>query len=148
MKTLLKGLAMLILLFSSYSICAQSSNTLRTPMFKSAGERIPAAISELEKAFSAKNGTEVSFKFKNFAFTGIVISSVKKYDNLYSATIEIPSMKNTLLSISKRINDDRTITYVGRMINDKSTDGYELIKNTDGSYTFHKILTEDLIQDY
>lgn len=148
MKTLLKGLAMLILLYSANSLCAQTSNTQRTLMFKSVGDRVPAAITELEKAFSAKSGTEVHFKFQNFAFTGTIISSVKKYENLYSTTIEITSMKNTLLSLSKRINDDLTITYVGRILNDKASDGYELIKNTDGTYTFHKILSEELIQDY
>ncbi len=148
MKTLHKGLAMLILLIISDSLFAQTDNLRRSPMFKDIGDRVPAALTELEKAFDAKPGTEVNFKFRNLAFSGTVISSVKKYENLYSVIIESKSLNNTLLSISRRINDDKSITYVGRILNQKAADGYELVKNTDGSYTFHKILTEELIQDY
>ena len=52
------------------------------------------------------------------------------------------------LSISKRIDDDNTITYVGRIINEKYADGYELIKDKSGNYSFNKIKTADLIQDF
>ena len=57
-------------------------------------------------------------------------------------------MQNSLFSISKRINDDNTITYVGRIINEKYADGYELKKDNYGNYTFNKIKTEELIQDF
>jgi len=57
-------------------------------------------------------------------------------------------LQNTLLSISKRINDDNTITYVGRIINEKYADGYELKKDNNGNYSFNKIRTEELIQDF
>lgn len=148
MKTLHKGLAMLILLIISNSLFAQTDNLRRSPMFKNIGDRVPAALTELEKAFVAKPGTEVNFKFRNLAFSGTVISSVKKYENLHSVIIESKSLNNTMLSLSRRINDDKSITYVGRILNQKAADGYELVKNSDGSYTFHKILTEELIQDY
>lgn len=148
MKTLHKGLAMLILLIISNSLFAQTDNLRRSPMFKDIGDRVPAALTELEKAFVAKPGTEVNFKFRNLAFSGTVISSVKKYENLHSVIIESKSLNNTMLSLSRRINDDKSITYVGRILNQKAADGYELVKNSDGSYTFHKILTEELIQDY
>lgn len=148
MKPLHRGLALLILLTISNSIFAQTDNLKRAPLFRNIGDRVPASLTELEKAFVAKPGTEVSFKFHNLALSGTVISSVKKYENLYSVIIESKSLNNTLLSLSKRINDDKSITYVGRILNQKASDGYELVKNTDGTYTFHKILTEELIQDY
>jgi hypothetical protein len=52
------------------------------------------------------------------------------------------------LSISKRINDDQTITYVGRIINNNYADGYELKREKNGSYTMHKIKTDALIEDF
>ena len=148
MKTLLRGLVILILLISANTLSAQTDNVQRKPMFKKIGERVPAAITELEKAFEAKAGADVSFKFYNLAFSGTIISSVRKFENLYSVVIESKSLNNALLSLSKRINDDKSITYVGRILNQNASDGYELIKNADGTYTFHKILTEELIQDY
>jgi hypothetical protein len=61
--------------------------------------------------------------------------------------VKSPTLNNTLLAISKRINDDKTITYVGRIINDKYADGYEL-KKENGSYAMHKIKTDALVEDY
>jgi hypothetical protein len=57
-------------------------------------------------------------------------------------------LHNTLLSISKRINDDNSITYVARIINEKYADGYELKKDIAGNYSFNKIKTDELIQDF
>jgi len=53
-----------------------------------------------------------------------------------------------LLSISRRIDDDNTVTYVGRILNENSTDGYQLVKDKSGKYSFNKIKTADLIQDF
>ncbi len=50
-------------------------------------------------------------------------------------------LQNALLSISRRINDDNSVTYVGRIINEKYADGYELIKDNSGNYSFTKIKT-------
>ena len=88
----------------------------------------------LSKAFNVPEGGKVKLNFGNFAFNGIVTSSIKRYDNLYTVIVKSPSLNNTLLAISKRINDDKTITYVGRIINDKYADGYELKKENNGSY--------------
>ena len=148
MKSLHTGIALLFFLIISVPLSAQTSTLSRKPIFKSASDRLPTAVSELNKAFLAKEGSDVSFKFHNLAFSGKVVSSAMKYGKLQSVVIESSSMKNTLLSLSKRVNDDKTITYTGRILNQGASDGYELIRNQDGTYTFQKILTEDLIQDY
>lgn len=148
MKTLQIGITLCFLFISAMTAKAQIPTMQRQPLFKNAAEKLPAAITELDKAFTAKEGTEVAFKFHNFSFSGTVQSSIKRYENLYSVIIKSTSPDNTLLSISKRINEDKSVTYIGRIINEKSVDGYELIKNTDGTYAFHKIKTEDLIQDF
>ncbi len=57
---------------------------------------------------------------------------------MYTVIVKSPALNNTLLAISKRINDDKTITYVGRIINDKYADGYELKKEQNGSYAMNK----------
>ena len=62
--------------------------------------------------------------------------------------VKSPSFNNALLCLSKRINDDNSITYVGRIINEKYADGYALVKDNAGNYSFTKIKTEDLIQDF
>jgi hypothetical protein len=148
MKTINILFVLCLAILFTYNTSAQAVSPSKPHLFRSTSERLPTAITELDKAFSATEGTTLQFKFYNLSFGGTVISSVKRYDNLYSVIIRSSSLNNTLLSISKRINDDKTITYVGRIINEKYADGYELIKGIDGSYAFNKIATETLIQDY
>lgn len=146
MKTLLNGLALLTLLTISPKLFAQYGAVKKHPVYLKKAERIPAPVMELEKAFKAKEGATVEMKFNDLPLKGKVLSSIRRYDNLYSIIIQ--SDANTLVSLSKRINDDRSVTYAGRIINDQSSDGYELKTNGKGTYTLLKVPTEDLIQDF
>lgn len=128
---------------------AQIAKTARPYLFSNYAAILPATVAELDKAFLAKQGTSIQLQFSNnFSFTGTVSSSVQKYSNLSSVVIESQLLHNSVLAISKRINDDNSITYVGRIINEAYSDGYELKKDDKGNYAFNKIKTEDLIQDY
>ena len=149
MKTISKVLALCMLLTATYHVKAQVLSSSRPDLFNSFSANIPTAEAELDKAFTATVGSSIQLNFSNkFSFTGTIFSSIKKYSNLYSVIIKSPVLHNSLLSISKRINDDNTITYVGRIINEKYADGYVLQKDNAGNYSFNKIKTEDLIQDY
>lgn len=134
---------------ASYHTNAQVTISSKPSLFNNFSANISTAVNELDKAFLGAEGSSIQFNFaNNFSFAGTVFSSVQRYSNLSSVIIKLPSLQNSLLSISKRINDDNTITYVGRIINEKYADGYELKKDNYGNYTFNKIKTEDLIQDF
>lgn len=148
MKALHIGIAVLFLLMINLSVSAQAPTKQRETFFRNVSDRLPAAVTELDKAFSAKKGTAVSFKFYNMLFNGTVISSANKPGGIQSVVIASADLKNTILSLSKRTNDNKTTVYTGRIINQNASDGYVLTENQDGTYTFHKIRTEDLIQDY
>lgn len=147
MKPLLNGLPLLLLMITTSTLFAQVHPEKKQAMFKESADRVPVAVSELEKAFSVQKGATTTIQFSELNFTGTVVNSVKRYENLYSVIIRNKD-NNTLLSFSKKINDDLTVTYVGRIINENASDGYELKKETDGTYTFRKIQTDELIQDY
>ncbi|MFS8081887.1 MAG: hypothetical protein ACMG51_00435 [Ginsengibacter sp.] len=148
MKTLTRlfVLCLSVMIFSSSDAQVLTSN--RPYLFKDVNNQIPATISELDKAFTVPAGTTLQLRFNNFLFNGTVTSSIKRYDKLYSVIIHSPSLHNTLFSISRRINDDNTITYVGRILNEQYADGFELVKNKDGSYLLNKTKTDEMIQDY
>ncbi len=149
MKTIPKLFVSGFLVASTFSSSAQISRSVRPYLFANYSSKIPASVAELDKAFTAATGSAVKFVFSSgFTFNGTVISSVQKYNNLSSVLIKSPALNNTLLSISKRVNDDNTITYVGRIINEKYADAYELVKDETGNYSFTKIKTEELIQDF
>jgi hypothetical protein len=127
---------------------AQILTSNRQNYFSKYAEKLPTATSELEKAFTATEGAKVKINFAGLSFNGIVTSSIKRYDNLYSVVIKAPGLSNSILAISRRINDDNTISYVGRIINEKYADGFELRKEGNGSYAMNKIRTDALIEDY
>ena len=148
MKIITKMAILAIAIMVSYSSHAQILTSNRQNYFNKYAERLPANVSELEKAFSTEEGGKVKINFGNFSFYGIVTSSVKKYENLQSIVVKSPDLNNTLLAISRRINEDKTISYVGHIINEKYADGFELRKDNDGSYAMNKIKTDALIEDY
>ena len=149
MKTKSRLFALCILLSITFITKAQVESSVRPNLFNSFSANIPASINELDKAFTATQGSSIQFNFSNkFPFSGVVLSSVQRYSNLSSVIIKSSLLQNALLSISRRINDDNSITYVGRIINEKYADGYELIKDNAGNYSFNKIKTQDLIQDF
>jgi hypothetical protein len=149
MKTLSIVFVSCITLLVSFHAHAQVITSSRPYLFSNFSASIPAAAAELDKAFLGAEGTSIRLNFSNnFSINGTIFSSVQRYSNLSSVIIKLPLLQNSLLSVSKRINDDHTITYVGRIINEKYADGYELNKDTNGNYTFNKIKTEELIQDF
>ena len=149
MKIINKAVVLGIILIAAFNTNAQVVKSPRPYLFNNLTANIPTAVAELDKAFLGAEGSSVQLNFANkFSLAGTVLSSVHRYSNLSSVIIKLPLFHNSLLSISKRINDDSTITYVGRIINEKYADGYELAKDKNGQYTFNKIKTEDLIQDF
>lgn len=148
MKIMYKVAAICMIVLFSYNGHAQILTSNRQNHFDRYAADLPTPESELSKAFNVPEGRKVKLNFGDFAFNGIVTSSVKRYDNLYTVIVKSPDLNNTILAISKRINDDKTITYVGRIINDKYADGYELKKENNGSYAMHKIKTDALVEDY
>ena len=149
MKTASRLFVLCLLLTLSINTHAQVITSSRPELFSSYSNNIAASTSALNKALNAKVGSSIQIDFANqFSFSGIVLSSVQKYSNLSSVIIRSPLLKNSLLSVSKRINDDNTITYVGHIINEKFADGYELVQDKTGNCSFNKIKLTDLIQDY
>jgi len=145
-----KIVALCMLLTFTYPSNAQvTAMASRPAVFSNFSSNITATAVELDKSFTAKTGSAIQLNFgNNFSFTGTVLSSVQKYKNLKSVIIKSPLFKDALLSISRRIDDNNTVTYVGRILNENSTDGYQLVKDKSGKYSFNKIKTADLIQDF
>lgn len=149
MKIIKQAFALCVIVCFTFTSNAQNISARKPLLFNNSAVNFEAKTTELDKAFTADIGSSVQLNFaNNFTFNGTILSSVQRYGKLSSIIIKSPSLHNTLLSVSKRINDDNSVTYIGRILNESYADGYELKKSSDGSYTFHKIKTEDLIQDY
>jgi len=147
MKTLTKASVLLILLVVTYTSQAQKAYEL-PKLFNGVGNRISYPKTELEKIFTKSKGSNFHISLPgNFTFTGTVLSSVQRYKNLKSYIIKSDVLNGAMFSVSERINDDNSITYVGRIVNDKYSDGYELKVDAAGNYFLNKINMNELLQD-
>ena len=147
MKLFSKALLISAIFLTSYESKAQV-NTAKTNIFDAYDSKINCPKSELDKIFTTPEGSVLKLALgNNFQFTGTVSSSVHRYNNLQSVTIKSNKGDGLLLGISKRINDDRSYSYIGRIINHKYGDAFELKTDNAGNYYLNKIKTDQLIED-
>ncbi|RNI34490.1 hypothetical protein EFY79_15010 [Hanamia caeni] len=147
MKIMYKLAAISVLMMLSYCSYSQPAPGKHNYFYKYAS-RLQTPDEELSKAFAVTEGSKVKLNFGGFAFNGIVTSSIKRYDSLHTVIVKSAALDNTILAISRRINSDKSIIYVGRLINNNSADGYQLKKEDNGAYAMHKIQTDALIEDF
>ncbi len=138
----------LLFALSSATAVAQNASAAKPKMFSSFPQKIICTEAELSKAFTAAANQNVNLSFSdNFLFDGKVTSNVVKYSNLQSVIIKSAAFGDAIFSLSKITNADKSITYIGRIINKKYFDGYELKKDANNIYQFIKIETDTVIQD-
>jgi len=100
----------------------------------------------ISSVFSHNPGTAVNIKFsEQFHITGILKSNNKIYNNLQSVLIECTNYKNLKFFISKRVNQDLSISYIGRMISKDIEDGFEVVDSKPGKSVLRKIMLKEMI---
>ncbi len=140
------ALSLLLSFIATTGFC--QNNNPKPKQFNNFPEVINCSEQELSKVFTALPGQTISLSFSNnFTFAGTVKSNIAKYANLQSAVIESPDYSNTIFHVSKVINTDGSIGYIGRIINKSYFDGFELKKNASGIYQLKKVETDRVIQD-
>jgi hypothetical protein len=140
----------LLLLFVIISLTgfSQNNNTAKPKQFNNFPNVINCSEATLSNIFNSAAGQHIDLSFSdNFSFSGSVTSNVVKYSNLQTAVVRSPYFNNSIFSVSRIINADRTVSYLGRIINKNYFDGYELKRNADGNYQLVKMETDRVIQD-
>jgi len=140
----------LLFCFSFISVkgFSQNSNGSKPKQFSNFPDVINCSEATLSNIFNAAAGQNVSLAFSdNFSFSGSVTSNIVKYSNLQTAVVRSPFFNNSIFSVSKIINKDNSVSYLGRIINKSYFDGYELKRNAAGNYQLIKIETDRVIPD-
>jgi hypothetical protein len=149
MKPIFKAAVLVGLLVSFQGIKAQVVTERRPELFSAFSKTIDFPKSQLEKIFTAAEGSTIKLSLgNNVGFSGVVTSSVQKYQNLQSVIIRLNNLDNTVMGISKRINDDNSISYIGRIINTRYADAFVLKPDANGTYFLNKTKTAELIEDH
>ncbi len=144
MKRLSKQLLAIMLCLVTSSGFAQTAK--QVPTFANLPTIINCSVTEFEAIFDAKPGSFVKISINNnLYFGGKIVYNEVKYYNLQTVAIQSSHFGDAVFSLSKQINADKSISYVGRILKKGSTDGYELNRGEKGNYTLNKIETTDIM---
>ena len=147
MKTFTTTLCLVLLTLLAASSKAQSKRAGKPQLFTHLPFSIAISESLLEQLFASTKGQPVQLPITEASgFSGTVTSNISKYHNLQTIIIKLPAYSNTLLSISKQV-ENKSITFVGRIFNPQFEDGFELTKTQDGLYHLVKIATTNTLTD-
>jgi len=146
MKSLSKHLLVALLCLTSAVTYSQSSG--KPHVFANQASRLEISESIFINAMNYSAGQNVSINIApGFTFEGTVTMSEQKYENLKTVVIRSnAAFDNSFLQISKIKNEDGSVQYSGRIINERSADGFELKKEA-GLYAFEKFETARILQD-
>ena len=127
------------------ALLASGMNANAQRMFDGLPETAKFLPSAIEGLFNLNPGAAVDVKFtQGFHVTGLVKSNKKVYDNLQTIVIESSNYKANLF-ISKTMDQDNKIKYVGRMLGRGFQDGIELNMDNAGNNIIKKINLKEMI---
>jgi hypothetical protein len=149
MNRIYKAAMFFTLLISFTGVKAQVVTERRPQLFAAFAKTINFPKTELEKIFTTPEGRTIKLSLgDNVGLIGVITSSIQRYHNLQSVVVRLNNLDNTIFGISKRTNDDNSISYVGRIINTKYADAFEVKSDASGNYFINKTNTANLIEDH
>lgn len=148
MKTFTKAILSLLFFVLTNNVFSQKTDELKKAVFSAYPEKMEVAPAVFENALTTKSGENINIKFsERFQFSGTVVSNQEKYWNLQTMIIRSAAFENSLFQLSRLINNDKSISYTGRIINPNTTDGYTVRKDEANKYHLQKIEMNKILQD-
>ncbi|HSN59903.1 MAG TPA: hypothetical protein VLR49_03140 [Ferruginibacter sp.] len=148
MLSVKRTMLLFLLALTTATLDAQQNQAANAAVFNNFSQTIDLSETTLSNAMQMSKGQQATFNFGNdFDFPGVVLSNEMVFENLQTIIIRSSAYNNALLQISKQINEDKTISYVGRIFGKGSADGYEIKRTNNGGYQLEKFETANILQD-
>lgn len=148
MNPLSKTLLGLLLCLTSAMSFAQTKTSLKPRVFNDYPDQIGLSSITLRVALTSKKDESINIALGGtLLLRGKVISNDQKYENLQSMLVRLDGFNNSLLSISQITNEDKSISYTGRILNQQTSDGYEIKTDASGNYRLQKFETARILPD-
>jgi hypothetical protein len=148
MKTLKQIIFVLFIGLCTTSAQAQKSKDVKKSLFTEFPGSIEISKNTLKNTLVSTPGQLVSIPFnEKFIFTGKVLSNEMKYADLQTMVIKSEQFPNTLFQLSKILNKDNSISYVGRIMNNEALEVYEIKSYLADNYSLQKIELDKILQD-
>ncbi len=148
MLSVKRTMLLFLLCLTTAAVTAQSTNPPRTAAFSNQAQSIFLSESTLSNAMLFTKGQQATIQLgDSFTFPGEVISNDQVYYNLQTIIVRSAAFNNALLQISRQTNEDKSVDYVAQIFGNKTTDGFQLKKSSDGTYVLQKFETDVILQD-
>jgi hypothetical protein len=142
----------LLMVFIHCSVSAQQDflkepDRNRPALFGNVPEKIGIPITILEQVSTLTEGSLVDIALgATFHYTGTVASATMQNDGKLQTIIATSSaMPGSFLTLSKVVHDDKTISYIARILSFQHVDCMVLKENADHSYSFIKKKFYDIV---
>ena len=144
-----KTMCMLLVCLCTYATSlAQVTTAAKPKVFDTLPSSISISESLLESFFNLDKNQETTLALGDkFSFPGKVLSNEVKYSNLQTIIVKSSAFNNAIFQVSRIINEDKSISYTGRILNIKAFDGFEIKKNAAGFYELLKFETDQVTND-
>lgn len=148
MKNLLCTIAVVLLALTTVTTYAQPAAKIsKSAVFAKLPSNIKATEAQLNKFFLSARGQSVATSFDNvLTVSGNVLNNTVKYGQLQTITVKLDNYQGSILTVSKRLDQNNKPVYMAHIINNNSTDGYRLKRSGD-SYQFEKINMSEVLME-
>ena len=143
-----KTMLMIMVSLCTYAgVTAQQTTAAKPALFASYPAILSISENCLQNIFSFTADQSATIDFGNgLLFPCKVLRNELKYSNLQTVIIRSTTFDNAMLQVSKITNRDQSITYAGRIINQRAADGFEIKKNSNGTYQLQKFETDRILE--
>ena len=143
-----KTICMLLVCLSVYATgTAQQTTAVKPKLFANLPSSILISENLLQSFFSLSQNQETILNISSgFNFPCRVLSNEIRYSNLQTIILKSASFDDAIFQISRIVNDDRSLTYTGRIINSRAFDGFVIKKDAAGIYQLEKFETDQVLE--
>ena len=147
MLSLRKTMLMLLVCLCSYTAATAQQSEVKPQLFASFPSVLNISETCLQKIFSLTTDQESVIDFgNNLLFPCKVLRNEVKYSNMQTVIIRSSAFDNAMFQVSRIVNGDQSITYTGRIINERAADGLEIKKTATGTYQLKKFETDRVLE--
>jgi hypothetical protein len=117
----------------------------KSPLFSKLPQKVAASKLHIDRLFSIADSGHIKIPLSdNNFFEGVVLEKVRKNQNVVSMNVKITNYEGAMLTVSKIVNDDQTVNYVGRIVSIKHGDVY-MLTFEDNKFYFTKSMQSTML---
>jgi len=142
----------LLMVFIHCSVSAQQDflkepDRNRPSLFRNVPETVSIPVTLLDHVSSLATGSPVDISLgETFHYKGTVASStVQNEGKLLTVIVTSPTLPGCFLTLSRVVHDDKTISYIARILSFQHADCMVLKEHADHSYSFIKKKFYDIV---